>query len=145
MSRVAEKSATHARFRELAGRSDVAIVAIVVLGLGLRLWGLASQSFWYDEWLTTQAASGGLWDAFRHAANREGIPPTYFVLMWGWVRAFGDSEIALRTVSAGFVTSSSQYASARLMSVPPPSCVPNSTSTGSSSRSVRSARSGPVI
>ena len=115
MSRVAEKSATHARFRELAGRADVALVAIVVLGLGLRLWGLASQSFWYDEWLTTQAASGGLWDAFRHAANREGIPPTYFVLMWGWVRAFGDSEIALRTVSAGFgaATVPVAYAAAR--------------------------------
>jgi hypothetical protein len=44
-------------------------------------------SLWYDEWLTTEATSSGLVDAFRHAANREGMPPTYFVVMWGWTVA----------------------------------------------------------
>jgi mannosyltransferase len=115
MSRVAEKSAARPRLEGLAGRADVVLVAIVVLGLALRLWGLTTQSFWYDEWLTTEAASGGLLDIFRHAANREGIPPTYFVLMWGWVRAYGDSELALRLVSAGFgaATVPVAYAAAR--------------------------------
>lgn len=40
---------------------------------------------------------------------------------------------------AGRVISPCPYAIARLMSVPPPSWVPNSSSTGSCSRSVRSA------
>jgi mannosyltransferase len=100
MSRVAEKSRAPARLPELAGRVDVVLVGIVLLAAVLRFLGLGRQSLWYDEWLTTQATSGGLVDALRHAANREGIPPTYFALMWGWVRAFGDSEVALRTVSA---------------------------------------------
>ena len=46
--------------------------------------------------------------------------------------------ISTITVSVGRVICDWQYASARLMSVPPPSWVPNSTSTGSSSWSVRS-------
>ncbi len=41
-------------------------------------------------------------------------------------------------MSAGRVILDWQYASARLMSVPPPSWTPNSTSTGSASCSVRS-------
>ena len=49
MSRVAERSETHARLRSLPGRVDLVLVAIVVLGLVLRLWGLGSQSLWYDE------------------------------------------------------------------------------------------------
>jgi mannosyltransferase len=106
MSRVAETSEAHARLPALAGRADLVLVAIVVLGSVLRLWGIGSQSLWYDEWLTTEAAAGGFLDVFRHAANREGIPPTYFILMWGWIRAFGDGEIALRALSvlAGIAT-----------------------------------------
>jgi 4-amino-4-deoxy-L-arabinose transferase-like glycosyltransferase len=115
MSRVAEQSVAHARLRELGGRADGVFLAIVALGSALRLWGLGSQSLWYDEWLTTQATSGGLADVFRHSANREGIPPTYFVFMWGWERTFGDGETALRTLSAlaGIATVVVVYAIAR--------------------------------
>ncbi len=49
------------------------------------------------------------------------------------------SLISTTTVRAGLVILDWQYARARLMSVPPPSRVPKSTSTGSSSWSVRSA------
>ena len=42
------------------------------------------------------------------------------------------------TVSAGRVTSDSQYARAWAMSVPPPSCTPNSSSTGSVMSALRS-------
>jgi mannosyltransferase len=91
------------------------LVAVVGIGAVLRFWGLGAQSFWYDEWLTTEATSGGLSDVFRHAANREGIPPTYFLVMWGWDRAFGDGVIALRTFSAlvGIATVPVAYAIAR--------------------------------
>jgi 4-amino-4-deoxy-L-arabinose transferase-like glycosyltransferase len=88
------------RLRGLIGRADLVLVAVVVIAAVLRFWDLGAQSLWYDEWLTTEATSGGLSDVFRHAANREGIPPTYFLLMWGWEGAFGDGETALRTFSA---------------------------------------------
>ncbi|HEV8164548.1 MAG TPA: glycosyltransferase family 39 protein, partial [Actinomycetota bacterium] len=46
--------------------------------------------------------------------DREGTTPTYFLVMWPWVRAFGDGEVALRSLSAlaGIVTVPVAYAAA---------------------------------
>ena len=99
-----------------AGRwPDGVLVAVVALGTALRLWGLGAQSLWYDEWLTTEAVSGGLGELARHVANREGITPPYFVVMWAWARVVGDGEMALRSFSAlaGLATVVVAYALAR--------------------------------
>ena len=88
--------------RTLADRVDPVLVAIVVAGLVVRWVGLGDQSLWYDEWLTSEAVSGSLPDLVRHVADREGIPPTFFVLQWVWVQVAGDSEVALRTLPALF-------------------------------------------
>ncbi len=100
--------------RRLGGRFDAVLVAIVIGAAGLRLWGLGAQSLWYDEWLTTQAVDGGLGHLLRHVADREGITPTYFLVMWPWVRVFGDGEVALRALSAlaGIATVPVAYAAA---------------------------------
>lgn len=86
--------------RPWVGRLDGGLAAAVGLALVLRFWGLGDQSFWYDEWLTTEAVSGSLPDLARHVANREGITPPYFVVMWVWARLVGDGEAALRSFSA---------------------------------------------
>ena len=100
--------------RRSGGRLDAVLVVTVVAAAALRLWGLGAQSLWYDEWLTTQAVDGGLGHLLRHVADREGITPTYFLVMWPWVRVFGDGELALRSVSAlaGIVTVPVAYAAA---------------------------------
>ena len=99
---------------------DGVLVAVVLGGAIVRFWGLGAQSLWYDEWLTTEATSGGLGDVVRHSATREGIPPPFFLLMWGWVRIFGDGEAALRTVSAlaGVATIPVAYAIVREIGQP---------------------------
>jgi mannosyltransferase len=79
---------------------DGVLVALTVVAAGLRLYGLGSQSLWYDEWLTTEAVGGGLGDLVHHVTDREGITPTYFVVTWGWVRVFGDGDLALRLLPA---------------------------------------------
>jgi mannosyltransferase len=96
-------------------RIDAVLVAIVLGGGVVRFWGLGSQSLWYDEWLTAETASVGLTDLVSDVAHRQGFPPTYFALLWGWVRVFGDSEVALRVVSAlaGTATVPLAYAVAR--------------------------------
>jgi mannosyltransferase len=101
--------------REQIRRLDVVLVVTIVIGAALRFWGVGDQSLWYDEWLTTEAVSGGLRNVFDHVGTREGIPPPYFLFMWGWVRLFGDGEIALRSVSvlAGIATIPIAYAIAR--------------------------------
>jgi 4-amino-4-deoxy-L-arabinose transferase-like glycosyltransferase len=96
---VARAATTRAK-PAVAARLDLVLVAIVALGIVLRVWGLGSQSFWYDEWLTTRATAGSFADALRHTTHREVMPPTYFVIMWGWAKVFGNSEFALRSFSA---------------------------------------------
>jgi mannosyltransferase len=95
-------------------RLDAVLVVTVIAAAGPRLWGLGAQSLWYDEWLTTRAVDGGLGHLLRHVADREGITPTYFLMMWPWVRVFGDGEVALRALSAlaGIATVPVAYAAA---------------------------------
>ena len=78
--------------RTWADGVDLVLVAIVVAGLVVRGVGLGAQSLWYDEWLTSEAVAGSLPDVLRHVADREGIPPTFFLLQWMWVQVAGDSE-----------------------------------------------------
>jgi mannosyltransferase len=101
--------------RQWIGRLDPSLLATIAVGAIVRFWGLGSQSLWFDEWLTTEAVSGSVGDIFRHVANREGIPPSYFLVMWGWVRVFGDGEAALRSLSVlvGIATIPVAYAIAR--------------------------------
>lgn len=77
----------------------VAVLLIVVAGVGLRFYRLGLQSLWFDEgyshWLSTQPV-GRLLDAVRHDFS----PPGYFVMLSQWMRAFGDSEWAMRSLSA---------------------------------------------
>jgi mannosyltransferase len=103
------------QLRERIGHLDAVLVLAIVVGAVLRFWRLGAQSLWFDEWLTTEAVSGGLGDLFDHVANHEGIPPPYFLFMWGWVHLFGDSETAFRSVSAlaGTATIPVAYAIAR--------------------------------
>jgi mannosyltransferase len=103
------------RERTRTSRVDGVLVGSIVVGAGLRFWGLGSQSYWYDEWLTTEATAGGLGDVLRHVARREGITPPYFLVMWVWARLFGDGEVALRTFSAvcGVATVAVAYGIAR--------------------------------
>ncbi|MDD9371953.1 MAG: hypothetical protein PV358_17670, partial [Acidimicrobiales bacterium] len=67
-------------------RLDPGLVAVLALAVVLRFWRLGHQSLWYDEWLTTEATSGGVGDVIRHVATREGITPPYFAVMWVWAR-----------------------------------------------------------
>jgi hypothetical protein len=89
--------------------------AAIALGVVLRFWGLGAQSLWYDEWLSAEAASGTLAHLRRYVTDQAGIPPTYFAVMWGWARVFGDGDAALRVPSAllGVATVPVMYAAAR--------------------------------
>jgi mannosyltransferase len=75
------------------------LVLIVLLALGLRLYRLDSQSLWADEGNSVALASRSL-AAITHDAAQDIHPPLYYYLLHLWVRVFGDSEIALRSLSA---------------------------------------------
>lgn len=56
------------------------------------------RSLWLDEAYSVNLASesfGGILEGLK----RDGHPPLYFLLLAGWIRIFGDSEIAVRGLS----------------------------------------------
>lgn len=72
---------------------------ILLLSLGLRWYRLDGQSLWADEGNSAALALRGLSSITRDAAH-DIHPPLYYYLLHFWVLLWGDSEIALRSLSA---------------------------------------------
>ncbi len=78
------------------------IAIILIIGLGWRLVAL-DQSLWLDEAIEWWAVkSFGLKELLTGYMIGDFNPPLHHILMWFWVRVFGESEIALRLPSVIF-------------------------------------------
>ncbi len=79
----------------------ILLVLIILLALGLRLYGLDAQSLWYDEGFSVYLARMGPVEITeRTAADIQ--PPLYYYLLHGWIELLGDGEMALRGLSLIF-------------------------------------------
>lgn len=88
-----------------AGRDAVlwALGAIVAVGVVARFASLGIQSYHHDEVITAmRVIPGGLQDMLHRVRASESNPPLYYLLAWGWAKAFGSSEFGLRSLSALF-------------------------------------------
>ena len=72
---------------------------IILLALCLRFYRLDGQSLWADEGNSAALAARNLATITRDAAH-DIHPPLYYYLLHFWVRIFGNSETALRSLSA---------------------------------------------
>jgi 4-amino-4-deoxy-L-arabinose transferase-like glycosyltransferase len=79
----------------------LALLAIVLLALGLRLYRLDAQSLWYDEAFSVYLARMDLAEITSRTAE-DIQPPLYYYLLSAWLELFGDSENALRGFSLLF-------------------------------------------
>jgi mannosyltransferase len=77
------------------------LVALMLVGLGLRLLRLGDKSVWWDEGLAAWAARQSLADIARWTAA-DVHPPLYFWLLHYWRLLSGDSEFGLRLLSVMF-------------------------------------------
>ena len=75
---------------------------VLVLGAVLRFSELGQESLWYDEAWSVQAAHAPTLGALVEGSLDDSHPPLYFMLLRGWVSLFGDSEEAVRSLSAVF-------------------------------------------
>lgn len=76
---------------------------LVALGAAMRFASIDVQSFHHDEVITAARVLPGSFGDMLHAVEHsESNPPLYYVLAWGWVKAFGTSEVGLRSLSALF-------------------------------------------
>ena len=75
--------------------------AILLLAFGLRVVRLGAESLWYDETVSAYLAGQRLPDLVAHTA-RDIHPPGYYLLLHGWSRLAGDSDMALAYSSLFF-------------------------------------------
>ncbi|HEX2393308.1 MAG TPA: glycosyltransferase family 39 protein [Solirubrobacterales bacterium] len=92
--------------RETPNRSTGAVVLILlasvgVVGVALRFATLGLQSFHHDEVITVmRVIPGSFTDMLHRVQTSESNPPLYYVLAWGWAKAFGSGEVGIRSLSA---------------------------------------------
>ena len=98
MSDAPQPSPTSSRF----DRYTLALIAILLAAIGIRLWGLDAQSLWHDEVLTTLSASVPFTQVAESVEKNENKPPGYFFVINLWAHAFGMSEFSLRLPSVLF-------------------------------------------
>ena len=76
----------------------LALLVILLLGFGLRLYHLGDQSIWWDEGHAIWAARQSLVETTRITAY-DVHPPLYLWLLHFWLRLAGESEFAVRYLS----------------------------------------------
>jgi uncharacterized membrane protein len=75
------------------------LLLVLLLALGLRFYGLDSQSLWNDEGTSVATAQRSLMTIARDA-SQDIHPPLYYWLLAGWLKIFGLSEVSVRSMSA---------------------------------------------
>ncbi len=90
------------------------LLFLLLLAMGLRLYRLDAQSFWNDEGNAARAAERTI-PLILAAAAGDIHPPGYYLLLHFWRMPMGDSEFALRALSAfsGVLTVAVVYALGR--------------------------------
>ena len=89
----------------MSQRSTVlwALAGLTALGVAVRFASLGVQSYHHDEVITAmRVVPGSFEDMLHRVRTSESNPPLYYVLAWGWAKAFGTDEVGLRSLSALF-------------------------------------------
>ncbi|MGH8782173.1 glycosyltransferase family 39 protein [Paraburkholderia sp.] len=77
----------------------LAVAAVAVLAVALRLVTLSSRSLWTDEGYSFWFASQTLHTLWHDVPYYETHPPFYYTLLHGWMMLAGSTEVALRMPS----------------------------------------------
>jgi 4-amino-4-deoxy-L-arabinose transferase-like glycosyltransferase len=77
----------------------LALLAVLLLALTLRLLRVGVREAWLDEACTALFAQSDDLGALLDVLRPESHPPLYYLLLYGWVRLVGAGEVALRLPS----------------------------------------------
>jgi len=78
-------------------KANLVLLLVLALAAGLRLYGLAAESFWFDEAYSVWVARHSV--AWHIALSTQRIfPPLYYLCLHFWLR-LGGSEFAVRALS----------------------------------------------
>ncbi|MDX6674086.1 MAG: mannosyltransferase [Solirubrobacteraceae bacterium] len=76
------------------------MLALTLLAAALRFATLDQQSLWLDESYAIEDIARPFGAMLEWVRAKEGSPPLYFVLAWGWAKLFGAGDVGLRSLSA---------------------------------------------
>jgi uncharacterized membrane protein len=82
--------------------SLVLLLAIVAVGLLLRLHQIGGDALWIDEAFSVWLARRPLGEMVRWVRDVDHHPPLYYALLLGWTAVFGAGEASARSLSALF-------------------------------------------
>lgn len=82
--------------------SHLALLTIILLGAFLRFLWIGEKSIWLDEAFTLWVANHSLREVWMWIERIDQHPPLFYLLLSLWVKLFGDSEAALRSLPALF-------------------------------------------
>lgn len=82
----------------------IAVLNIIAISIFLRFFLLSNQSLWFDEgWSLRLSDATNFQENLLNIVGRETgdkYQPVYYLLLFYWRSAFGDSEFAIRSLSA---------------------------------------------
>ena len=87
--------------RSSVAHRNWALVAVLLLAFGLRVYLLGAQSLWYDETVSVHLAGKSIPDLVAHTAG-DIHPPGYYLLLLAWTRLAGSSDFAAAYLSLFF-------------------------------------------
>jgi mannosyltransferase len=83
--------------------ASLTLALILVAGLLLRLHTASTRSIWFDEAWSWRVSRFPVAELLEHTAA-DVHPPLYYLLLKAWTAVFGDSPLAMRSLSALFGT-----------------------------------------
>ncbi|MFN6487597.1 MULTISPECIES: glycosyltransferase family 39 protein [unclassified Nostoc] len=82
----------------------ISVLIVIFLSVFLRFFMLSNQSFWFDEGLSLNNSDASTIQEsisrVRHIRDSDKFQPLYFIVLFLWRQVFGESEFALRSLSA---------------------------------------------
>ena len=79
------------------------LALLLLLALGVRVWQLTFHSLWLDEVFSLFWANKPALTIVRVGLTltEDKHPPLYYLLLHGWTRLFGTSDVAVRSLGVG--------------------------------------------
>jgi len=77
-------------------------IAFIIFGcyLALSLFKIGQNSLWYDEIYSIDVAKNSIKEIIKNYYKDDVNPPLYLIILHYWMKFFGESEAALRSLSA---------------------------------------------